>query len=318
MAIEINTIGLFHCRAESKAVTDTIRVIEKDEIGEYGTVEDVTRKMIGRLKGKDFVDSKSARVHDFTPQADDPRDVDNHSTKDLLDTILNRKGDITEDLETMASWYLQTSYAQSGLLLISHITTGGRPQLAFIKAPFMDDAYEPDENRVLTEMDQVIKGDLKKGILYPRITPAGDVRKNQACVYQAQSSQRYPKHWYQYLHLEPSTTADEELSNALDTEESNNLLSNPTSTEEFEEVGSEIDPELKDAVVTVEIAGMEVDVKLGELLQRERVFLVKNDSGYHLIISGDKPKIKFYDGSEGRYRELLPDLESYDELTEIK
>ncbi|WP_152420577.1 hypothetical protein [Halorubrum tebenquichense] len=318
MAIEINTIGLFHCRAESKAVTNTIRIIEKDKIGDYSTVEDVTRKMIGRLIGKDFVDSKSARVHDFTPQADDARDVDGHSTKDLLDTVLNRTGDITEDLETLASWYLQTDYAQSGLLLIAHITTGGRPQLAFIKAPFMDDAYEPDENRVLTEMDQVIKGDLKKGILYPRITPAGDVRKNQACVYQSQSSQRYPKHWYQYLHLEPSMTADEELSNALDSDEESQPLSDPTSTEEFDEIERAINPELKDAVITIEIAGMEVDVRLGELLRRERVFLVENDSGYHLIISGDKPKIKFYDGSEGRYRELLPDLDSYDQLEKVE
>ncbi|GGK84052.1 hypothetical protein GCM10009067_40360 [Haloarcula sebkhae] len=47
MAIDINTIGLFHCRAESSAVTDTIHIIEKEDIGEYGTVEDVTRKMIG-------------------------------------------------------------------------------------------------------------------------------------------------------------------------------------------------------------------------------------------------------------------------------
>lgn len=318
MAIDINTIGLFHCRAEDSAVTDTIRIIKKEDIGEYGTVESVTRKMIGRLKGKDFVNSKSARVHDFTPQADDPRDVDNHSTSDLLNSVLNRQGNVSNYIETLASWYLQTNYAQSGLLLIAHITASGQPQLAFIKAPFMDDAYEPDENRVLTEMDQVIKGDLKKGILYPRITPAGDIRKSQACVYQAQSSQRYPKHWYQYLHLEPSTTADEELSNALNSEDESELLSEPTSTEEFENVDEKIEPRLKEAIVTVEIAGMEVNVRLGELLRREHVHLVENDSGYHLVISGDRPKIKFYDGSEGRYRELLSELDSYDDLDKIQ
>lgn len=317
MLFEINSIGLFHCRASSMPETDTIQIIKRNDLADYVTVLSVTRDLVGKLRGKDFISRKSARVHEFTERADEPRDTDANTTKDLLNRITGREGDISPDLETLASWYLQTDYAQSGLLIIAHLTTNDRPQIAIIKAPFMDDAYEPDDKEVLTEMDQVIKGDLKKGILYPRITPAGDVMRDQACVYQAQSSRRYPKHWFEYLHLDPSQTSDEILSEEFDPDNESDPLVSPTSTEQFDEIDEQLPGDLKNAIVTVEIAGKEVKVELGELLDRDNVHLIHDENGYHLVISGDRPRIKFYDGQEGRYRELLGNLDSYDNFDDL-
>lgn len=317
MSFEINSIGLFHCRASSPPETDKIQIIDRDDLDDYSTVQSVTRDLIGKLRGKDFVTRKSARVHEFTEDASEPRDTDANTTMELLSRIIEREGDIASDLERLASWYLQTDYAQSGLLIISHITAAGRPQLAIIKAPFMDDAYEPDDKKVLTEMDQVIKGDLKKGILYPRITPSGDVIHDQACVYQAQSSRRYPKHWFEYLHLDPSQTSDERLSEEFDSDDESHPLMSPTSTEEFDEIDDQLPDNLKNANVTVEIAGMDVKVELGELLDRDNVHIIREEGSYHLVISGERPRIKFYDGNEGRYRELLGNLDSYDTFEEL-
>jgi hypothetical protein len=318
MVFEINTIGLFHCHSDSKPGTDTIQIIDKDELSEYETVNNITRQLVGKLEGKDFISKKSARIHEFTSKAHNPRDADANTTKDLLNSILERGDSVNRQIETLASWYLQTDYAQSGLLIVTHLTNGGRPQLSIIKAPFVDDAYEPDDNEVLTKMDQVIQGNLRKGILYPRITPSGEERKNQACVYQAESSQRFPKHWYEYLHLDPSKTSDEILAEEFDSEDENDPLVSTESTREFDEIEAEIADHAKGATVTIEIANKEVKMELGDLLEREDVHLIEDEAGYHLVISGDRPRIKFYDGSDGRFKELMSNLEEFDEFDTIR
>ncbi|TKX72626.1 hypothetical protein EXE46_15540 [Halorubrum sp. GN11_10-6_MGM] len=320
MPFTVNELGIFHCKTEPQPETTPVQIIRNTDRDEYDTPISVARGLIGKLIGKDFVSdsTKSARVHDFTEQAEESRDKDANTTLGLLESILARETEISDDLRTLASWYLQTDYAQSGLLILAHISRGGNPQIAIIKAPFVDDAYEPDDQEVLTEMDEVIKGNLKKGILYPRITPAGEVRKDQACVYQAQSSQRYPKHWFQYLFLDPSKTADEALVEEFDAEDEDDPLVSTTSTEEFETALDEIPNDLHGAKVTLEIANKEVKVELEELLEKESVHLVEGNEGYHLVLSGERPKIKFYDAPEGRYRELMSELSEFDDIEIIR
>lgn len=315
--LEIQTIGLFHCKvgggSGSSGEAEVIQIIPNDSLSDYPNVDDVTRDLLGTLIGKDFIGKKSARVHPFSEEASKPRDISARSTLDLLDIAV--KGEEIEDnFETLASWYLQTDYAQSGLLIITRFITSGEPQIGIIKAPFMDDVYEPDDDQVLTEMDQVIKGSLKKGILYPRITPEGDSRKEEACVYQSGSATRYPTHWYEYLHLEPNKTADQILAEQYKEMEDDNPLDDVESTEDFEETYEEINEDVRGATVTVQIGNTEVRVKLKEILKREGIKLIEGDDGYYLILTGDKPVVKFYDAENAQYREILTGLESYDSL----
>ncbi|WP_157557361.1 DUF3900 domain-containing protein [Natrinema pellirubrum] len=223
---------------------------------------------------------------------------------------------IKENLKTLASWYLQTDYAQSGLLLVTRFHSHGDQQVGIIKAPFVDDIYEPDDEDILNELNEVIKGDLKKGILYPRITPDGECRWDEVCLYQKQgSSSRYPKHWFQYLHLKPNPTSEEILSEMFEEEE--NELSEAESTEEFDEIVDNIDDITEEAEVSIKIGGREVKIEIGEILRRDRVHLVESEEGYHLVISGDEPTIRFYDNRRGEYREVLKGIESFDSIDDI-
>lgn len=319
--IEINTIGLFHCRVDSSAnlqEAEPIKIIKKSEVDSFGNPKEVTRSLLDTLTDKDFVNAKSSRVHKFTEEAYKPRDISAESTKELLEELLNREN-IKENFETLASWYLQTNYAQSGLLIFSHFFLNGEPQLAIIKAPFVEEAYEPDDEKVLSEMDQVIKKDLKKGILYPRITPSGGIRDDEACIYQGRSGSRYPKHWYQYLHLEPSRTSEEALADQYEeTDEDENPLTNVDSTDEFEHILQDVREDAREAMVTVEINNVDVKTKLSELLTKDGVHLVESESGHHLVLSGEKPTVKFYDTNKKEYREILTEIDSFDSFDELE
>lgn len=318
---EITAIGLFHCKAGSESEeseTEVIQILEEDELDSFPNVREVTKSLVSTLKTRDFVGAKSARVHKFTSEAESPRGVSAVSTKDLLEELVERNS-VRPNLETLASWYLQTDYAQSGLLIITHfVSRGGKDQIAIIKAPFVDDVYEPDDEKILSELDEVIKGDLKKGILYPRITPDGTEKWDEANVYQRESSQRYPKHWYEYLHLEPSKTSGELLADQFDNEEDSIPLEEAESTSEFEDILAEIDEPVEEAGVNVVIGGTKVKIPLGEILRRERIHLVKNGTGYHLIISGEKPKVTFFDHSSGQQREILKNLEEFDSFKKLE
>jgi hypothetical protein len=318
--IEIQAIGLFHCRVGAdvdEASTEVIQILQDELLEEYDPVRRVTKELLGELKGKDFVRQKSARIHQFTSEAESPRGAIGVSTKDLLSEL--RDGDNTEEnLETLASWYLQTDYAQSGLLIVTTFISSGSHQVGIIKAPFVDDIYEPDDDMVLNELEEVIKGDLKKGILFPRITPDGTEIVEEACVYQSQSSSRYPKHWYEYLHLEPDKTSDEKLAEYFkDLDKNENELTSIESTEEFDDARKSVEPDLQNAKVKIEIGGKEVTIELGEVLSRDHVRLVETNSGYHLILSGERPRVKFYHNQEGKYVEVLSNLDDFDDIESI-
>ncbi len=314
MATDVNAVGLFRCKTESTS-TDTIEILHSDKLEDYEPVRDVTRRLIGKLEGRDFIGSKSARIHSFTEEADQPRDVSATSTRDLLANILDGQ-DLNENFETLASWYLQTDYAQSGLLIITQYLHSGHSKLAIIKAPFVE-AYEPDDDELLSELDQVIQTDLRKGILYPRVTPTGEQKKDQACVYQASSSSNFPKHWYKYLSLEKSQTPSEALSEEFDKEE-DHVLSSAESTDDFDEINEQLSQEARENNIEVQIGGgKEVRIKLKEILARENVHLVEDDSGFYLVISGEEPDLKWYDSQDNQWREVLKGISEYESVEDV-
>lgn len=314
MNIDILSIGIFRCRPDDES--DTIRVLPKEELNEFQSPVSVTDNLLTTLTTRNFISAKNARVHKFTKEAEKPRDVEAISTRELLRECLEEEN-IRENFETLASWYHQTNYSRPGLLIITYFKQNEVPQLAILKAPFMNDAYQADDDQILKETDSIVKSDLKKGILYPRITPDNAVNSDEACIYQREgSSKQFPEHWYRYLHLEPSKTPEERFAEHLKEEGESSPVAEVESTDEFGKIIDNLNGGIGESVVSISIGDRDVKVRLNELLERDGIHLVESNRGYHLVISGDRPEVKF-SGIQGGAQQILKGISDYDQMEEV-
>ena len=315
--VDINEVGLIVCEKEPPD-HEIIVHIEPSEIAndEYEAVIEVTDNMLSSLIAKDFPQNRQTRrLHEFDYSETD--EGEDHNMKSLLSDL--RDGDDFEDnLDSLSEEYVSTDYSRSGLLIVARFESNDHDQLAVIKAPFSTQ-YQPDDDVGLSEIEQVIEDELKKGGLYPRIKISEDEEKpEQVGIYQ----RSWSEHWWKFHGVGEVETSNEVLEEIATTDSEDmdwHPLHDAEGVGDFDDMKEELDEDQLDGEVVIKISDKKIHVTLRDVVEGN-VSIVEDDR-YHVVVSGNEPE--YYIESESSNEEddeeipILEGLEQYDSFDDI-
>ncbi|GGK83383.1 hypothetical protein GCM10009067_39530 [Haloarcula sebkhae] len=283
---------------------------------DFEDATEATQNMLGSLAEKNFSANKpTARLHEF--DYSDVAGDDEHQAKSLL-TKLKDGDNFESGLNDLAEQYLKTANSEPGILIAVQFSHKGHELVAIIKAPY-EDVYEPDDEVGLSQISEIIEDELKKGVIYPRVNYSLDeARPEETGVYQ---KNYYAQHWWKFLGLKDTKTNNEVLNEWIveDIEEGDdeNPLSEAQSVDDFDEIKRDLDDEKLDGQVTITISGIDIRVRLRDVLERN-IFLV-NDGSYYVVIPGNEPNVAVTGHNGGEYRkEILDNLSEYNSFDDIQ
>lgn len=233
-------------------------------------------------------------------------------TKTVLDNLCDGTA-LEENGAAVAEWYLTETQSRSDLLLLVPYQHDGHEFLAVIKTPYLEDAYETDPTEILKEAEQVIQRQTHKGLIYPDYDRhGGAVDTGRAKVYQSGGS--YSDYWWRFIRLQDKKVEDEELAEHV--ADGHAPFHDVSATADLEHVPDDIeDPALLDAKVKLEIAGIELDVTLGDITESSTVQLAQKDNTYFIILKGGEPDIQVVD--QNTRQPVFPDLNNFDDLATV-
>lgn len=307
-------IGVVLCNKDDDSY-DILTKIEQSEMNadEFEDATEATRTMLASLSRKDFTANKqTARVHEFDDENGNA-DAD-HPVKSILESL--RAGENFEsNVESLAQRYLDTDYSQSGVLIVTQFSNDDHRQIGIIKAPFSV-GYEPDDQVGLSQLDEIIEDELKKGSVYPRIKySTGDEKFDEVGIYQ----RSWAAHWWKFHGVTETKTEDEllhDLAVSSVEDEETSPLSDVESVDEFDDLRQSLDDEELAGDVAINIAGVTIKVTLRDLVERN-VFLVEDD-GYYVVLSGNEPTFSIKNPNGQEYRtEVMENLTEYDSFDDI-
>lgn len=311
--VEVDQIGVVLCDkdSESHEVLIDIDQSEMDE-DDFQDATEATRTMLDSLSEKDFTANKrSARVHEFDGSVNENGD---HPVKSILESL--RSGsNFNSDIRALADIYLKTDFSHSGIIIITRFSIEDHDQLGIVKAPFSV-GYEPHDEVGLSQLDEIIEDELKKGSVYPRVKySTGEERLDEIGIYQ----RSWAKHWWKFHGVKKTRTNDEILHERAVSEVDEgepSPLEDVESTDELEDLRFTMDDEELSGTLRISIAGVAIDVTVRDLVERN-VFLVEDDD-YYVVLAGNEPtySIKNPQGSEYR-TEILENLTEYDSFDDI-
>lgn len=314
--VDAAQIGVVQCKEDGNY--DILSQISQSDMDDedFEDATEATQSMLGSLAEKSFSANKpTARLHEF--DYSDVDEGDNHPAKSLLTKL--RDGDEFEsNLSNLAERYLKASNSEPGILIAVRFSHKGYELLAIIKAPY-EDVYEPDDEVGLSQISEIIEDELKKGVIYPRVNYSLDeTRPEEVGIYQ---KNYYAQHWWKFLGVQDTKTNSEVLNEWItedvEEDEEENLLSKAESIDDFDEIRRDLDDEKLEGQVTITISGIDIRVRLRDVLERN-IFLV-NDGSYYVVIPGNEPNISVTGHGGGDYRkEILDNLSEYDSFDDIQ
>jgi hypothetical protein len=312
--VSAEQIGVVLCDKDTNSY-EVLTNIEQSEMDqdEFEDATDATRTMLASLTQKDFTANRqTARVHEF--DFDGIEEDSDHPVRSLLESLRNGS-DFESYIGLLAERYLNTDYSQSGILIIIRFSIDGHQQLGIVKAPFSV-GYEPDDEVGLSQLDEIIEEELKKGSVYPRVKySTGEERLDEVGIYQ----RSWAAHWWKFHGLTETKTEDELLHDLAvsDVEEGEaGPLADVESVDEFDDLRRTLDDEELAGEVAISIAGVTINVTLRDLVERN-IFLVEDD-GYYVVLSGNEPTISIKNPSGAEYRtEVMENLTEYDSFDDI-
>lgn len=313
--VDAEQIGVVLCDKEEDS-HEVLTKIEQSNMHaeEFEDATEATQSMLASLSGKDFTANKqTARVHEFSYK--DIDDDDEHPVKSLLES-LRTGSNFESNLKSLADRYLNTSYSQSGILIVTQFSQDGHQQLGIIKAPFSV-GYEPDDQVGLSQLDEIIEDELKKGSIYPRVKySTGEERFDEVSLYQ----RSWATHWWKFHELAETKTEDELLHDlAVDGVEEDEVspLADIESVNDFDDLHLTLNDDELAGEVAISIAGTKINVALRDLVERN-VFLVEEDSGFYVVLSGNEPTYSIKNPNGDEYQiEVLENLTEYDSFNNI-
>lgn len=311
--VDAEQIGVVLCDKEEDS-HEVLTQIEQSEMDadEFEDATEATRTMLESLLRKDFTANKqTARVHEFDDMDGDDAD---HPVKSILES-LRTDTDFESNIESLAQRYLNTDYSQSGVIIVTRFSKDDHRQIAIIKAPFSV-GYEPDDQVGLSQLDEIIEDELKKGSVYPRVKySTGEERFDEIGIYQ----RSWAGHWWKFHGLTETKTEDELLHDLAvsDVEEGEtSTFADVESVDEFDDLRQTLDDEELAGDVAISIAGVTINVTLRDIVERN-VFLVE-DGGYYIVLSGNEPTFSIKNPGGTEYRtEVMENLEEYDSFDDI-
>lgn len=312
--VDTEQIGVVLCHKDDSS-HEVLTNIEQSEMetDEFADATEATRTMLTSLSRKDFTANKqSARVHKFNDEEAD--DESEHPVKSLLDS-LRAGADFEASIKSLAQRYLNTDYSQSGILIVARFSDDDHKLVGIIKAPFSV-GYEPDDQVGLSQLDEIIEDELKKGSVYPRVRySTSEERLDEMGIYQ----RSWSTHWWKFHGLVETKTEDELLHDLAvrDVNEGETSpFANVESIDELNDLRQTLDDEELAGGVAISIAGVTINVTLRDLVERN-VFLVEDD-GYYVVLSGNEPTFSIKNPSGTEYRtEIIENLVEYDTFDDI-
>lgn len=263
--VDAAQIGVVQCKEDGNY--DILSQISQSDMDDedFEDATEATQSMLGSLAEKSFSANKpTARLHEF--DYSDVDEGDDHPAKSPLTKL--RDGDEFEsNLSNLAERYLRASNSEPGILIAVRFSHKGHELLAIIKAPY-EDVYEPDDEVGLSQISEIIEDELKKGVIYPRVNYSLDeTRPEEVGIYQ---KNYYAQHWWKFLGLQETKTNSEVLNEWIteDVEEGEeeNPLSEAESIDDFDEIRRDLDDEKLEGQVTITISGIDIRVRLRDVL----------------------------------------------------
>lgn len=317
--VDINGIAIYRC-LKADQTYEQLGIFDADEIeaDENDTVRAVAASLIENLiddpgigdrqRTPDYGNSKSARIHAYRPDAEVERE-NGYVTKTVLEELRNGTN-LEANARAIAEWYVTETQSRSDLLLVVPYTYDGERFVGIIKTPYLDDAYQTDPSAILKEAQQIIQEKTHKGIIHPRYDrTVGRTVTDEAKVYQSGGGGNYADYWVAFLKLAETQLEDEELVDAV--ADGSGPVAELESTAEFADLPDQVDDDgVLDGRLKIEIAGIPLDVEVGDLAD-ERVRLAKKGGTYFVIFTGGELDVEATDGQD---RQELPELTEFEEL----
>ncbi|WP_255152846.1 hypothetical protein [Halorarius halobius] len=304
--VEVTGIGVYSCvktEGDDSPDPSTVGVLDDEDLNADAGAEAsrICEELIDTALDKKYGDSKSARNHRFSAEAEVERTDDGESVIEVLEEVRN-DGDIERYSEYIADWYITEIQSRSDLIIVAPFEEHDRDFVAVIKTPFLPDAHEIDTDEMFVEHERIIREETDKSIIYPFYDEfENEPDPEQAHVYQRDGSQHYAKYWWRFLRLEEEKHPDElvegSISQRMDGEDGEfDSLDDfiDFAAEEFDdEVGQE-------ATVSIEIANTSFQIPLSEFQQQENVKLAKEGNTYYVVLSGTQPQMTVGSGRNKR------------------
>ncbi|KAA9396285.1 MULTISPECIES: hypothetical protein [Halobacteriales] len=304
--VEVTGIGVYSCvKTEGDGNPDpsTVGVLENEDFNDDAGAEAsrICEELIDTALGKKYGESKSARNHRFSAEAEVERSDDGESVLDVLEEVRN-DGDLEKYSKHIADWYITEIQSRSDLIIVAPFEEHDREFVAVIKTPFLPDAHEIDTDEMFVEHERIIREETDKSIIYPFYDEFEDeADSDRARVYQRDGSQHYAKYWWRFLRLEEEKHPDELVENSLGQrmDEGDGEFDSLDDFTEF--VAEEFDTEVgQEATVSVEIANTSFQIPLSEFQQQENVQLAKEGNTYYVVLSGTQPQMTVGSGRNKR------------------
>ncbi|WP_313696076.1 hypothetical protein [Halorarum halobium] len=311
--VEVTGIGVYSCvKTEDDDNPDpsTVGVLDSEDLTDDAGAEAsrICEELIGTALDKKYGETKSARNHRFSAEAEVERTEDGESVIDVLEAVRN-DGDIETCSERIADWYITEIQSRSDLIIVAPFEEYDREFVAVIKTPFLPDAHEIDTEEVFVEHERIIREETDKSIIYPFYDEFEDESDiTRAHVYQRYGSQHYAKYWWRFLRLEeqkhPDEFVEDSIGQRLDGEDGAF-----DSLDDFVDYASEeFDDDIgQEATVSVEIANTSFQLPLSEFQQQDNVQLAKEGNTYYVVLSGTEPQMTV--GSGRNKRSLFDEID---------
>ncbi|WP_254824897.1 hypothetical protein [Haloglomus halophilum] len=311
--VEVTGIGVYSCvKTEDDENPDpsTVGVLDSEDLADDAGAEAsrICKELIETTLNKKYGDSKSARNHWFSGEAEVNRTDEGESVIDVLEATRN-DGDIETYSKHIADWYITEIQSRSDLIIVAPFEEYNREFVAVIKTPFLPDAHEIDTEEVFVEHERIIREETDKSIIYPFYDEfEEETNTERAHVYQRHGSQHYAKYWWRFLRLEEEKHPDEFVEDTI-AQRFDGKDGGFTSIEDFVDYASrEFDDDTgQEATVSVEIANTSFQIPLSEFQQQDNVQLAKEGNTYYVVLSGTEPQMTV--GSGGNKRSLFDKID---------
>lgn len=318
--VDVKGVGVYSCikqEGDTNPDPSLVGVLDSEDIEEDRGAQaaSICETLIDSALNKKYGESKSARNHQFSSEAEAERTENGESVIDVLEALRNN-----EDIETysryLAKWYIDEIQSRSDLIIVAPFEEHGQDFVAIIKTPFLPDAHEIDTEEVFIEHERIIREETDKSILYPFYDEFEDEDDPERVhVYQRRSS--YATYWWRFIRLEEEKHSDELVHESLSNEMEADGRGGFDSLDDFVDFASdqfEDDVEQR-ATVSIEIANTTFRIPLNEFRQQDNVQLAKEGNTYYVILSGTEPQMTV--GSGNNKRSIFEEIEDLPRPSDI-
>jgi hypothetical protein len=295
--LEIERLALFSCKRADR-VLEKKWILSINELREINKeLENVFRDNItGTIRSTGILNSplgNTARIHNFSSD----------SVRSICEKLLDPSEDFESNTEQLARKYYDTKRSQGAAIFIFVIRMPPNSFVIVYSSEYIKDIASFSNEKIIETLRDVFSRGLKKGIVYPYITPSGDLQDNRAKVFQRG---HYAEYWWRFFDLEKELSNKEILIRTFFKDEEERKASIQFNLAYVRNIATRATVTTK-VPVTIIIDGVEIELPFGGLY--DTVIPAIKDGEKRIVIIGD-PSFKL---SSNQFREIK-EYRDYDRI----